>query len=192
MTPATEISYDRYIFYVKQLWRGMVQMNLRIGAVLQNLHSCIPNRNFRMTDWCKKIWATTWQNQQNECAPSEDSDQPGHPPSLIRVFAVRMKKAWSLSYPLSAQQRLWSDWVDAQADLSLHWAHTHFVGFVMSQLMLSYPRGCKTTLVHDVRVPFWCLWCQFLCHFPPNFSTSTPYVEGEPNLFLTENVDISA
>ena len=35
-------------------------------------------------------------------APSEDSDQPGHPPSLIRVFAVRMKKAWVLSYPLSA------------------------------------------------------------------------------------------
>ena len=26
---------------------------------------------------------------QSECAPSEDSDQPGHPPSLIRVFAVR-------------------------------------------------------------------------------------------------------
>ena len=23
--------------------------------------------------------ATTWQNQQNDCAPSEDSDQPGHP-----------------------------------------------------------------------------------------------------------------
>ena len=23
------------------------------------------------------------------CAPSEDSDQPGHAPSLIRVFAVR-------------------------------------------------------------------------------------------------------
>ena len=25
------------------------------------------------------IWAATWQKQQNECAPSEDSDQPGHP-----------------------------------------------------------------------------------------------------------------
>ena len=24
------------------------------------------------------------------CAPSEDSDQPGHPPSLIRIFAVRL------------------------------------------------------------------------------------------------------
>ena len=51
------------------------------------------------------------------CAPSKDSDQPGHPPSLIRVFAVCMKKAWVLSYPMSTQQRLWSDWADAQADL---------------------------------------------------------------------------
>ena len=49
--------------------------------------------------------AATWQTQQNDCAPSEDSDQPGHPPSLIRVIAVRMKKAWVLSYPLSAQRR---------------------------------------------------------------------------------------
>ena len=48
----------------------------------------------------------TWQNQQNDCVPIEDSDQPGHPPSLIRVFAVRMKKTSVLSYPLSAQRRL--------------------------------------------------------------------------------------
>ena len=34
------------------------------------------------------------------------TDQPGHPPSLIRVFAVRMKKPWVLSYPLSAQRSL--------------------------------------------------------------------------------------
>ena len=84
------------------------------------------------------IWATTWQNQQCGSAPSEDSDQPGHPRSLIRVFAVRMKKAWVLSYPLRAQRRLWSDWADAQMVVSLHWAHTHFVGFVMSRLILCY------------------------------------------------------
>ena len=77
-----------------------------------------------------------WQNQQNECAHSKDSDQPGHPPSLIRVFAVRMKKPWVLSYPLSTQRRLWSDWADAQAYLSLRWVHTHFVGFAMSWLYL--------------------------------------------------------
>ena len=86
----------------------------------------------------KQKWATTWQNQQNECAPSEDSDQLGHPPSLIRVFAVRLKNAWVLSYPLSAQRRLWSDWADAQADLSFCWMHTHFVGFVMSRLKYIY------------------------------------------------------
>ena len=32
------------------------------------------------------------QNQQSDWAPSEDSDQPGHPPRLIRFFAVCMKK----------------------------------------------------------------------------------------------------
>ena len=62
-------------------------------------------------------------------APSKTSDQPGHPPSLIRVFAIRLKKARILSYPLIAQQRLWSDWADAQADLSLRWAHTPFCWF---------------------------------------------------------------
>ena len=44
-------------------------------------------------------------------APSEDSDQPGRPISLIKVFAVRMKK------------------VDAQADLSLRWAQMPFCWF---------------------------------------------------------------
>ena len=37
------------------------------------------------------------------CAPGEDSDQPWHPASLIRVVAIRMKKAWVLNYLLSAQ-----------------------------------------------------------------------------------------
>ena len=63
------------------------------------------------------------------CAPSEDSDQPGHPPSLIRIFAVRLKKARIRNYPLSAQRRLWSNWADAQADLSFRWAHMPFCWF---------------------------------------------------------------
>ena len=62
------------------------------------------------------------------CAP-EDSDQTRHPPTLIRVFAVLMKKAGVLSYPLSVQRRLWSDWADDQADLSLLWAHIPFCWF---------------------------------------------------------------
>ena len=69
------------------------------------------------------------------CAPNEASNQPGHLPSLIWIFAVHMKKHWTFSYLLSAQQRLWSDWADAQADLSLRWVHSHFVGIVMRWLI---------------------------------------------------------
>ena len=63
------------------------------------------------------------------CAPNKDSDQPGHPPSLIRVFTVHMTTPWVLSYPLSAQRRLWLDWADAQADLSLCHVHMPFHWF---------------------------------------------------------------
>ena len=33
-------------------------------------------------------WAVTWQNQQSECAPSEDSGQPGRQPRLISLRCV--------------------------------------------------------------------------------------------------------
>ena len=45
---------------------------------------------------------TIWATNKMACAPSKDSDRPGHPASLIRVIAVSMKKAWVLSYPLTA------------------------------------------------------------------------------------------
>ena len=63
------------------------------------------------------------------CVPTKNSDKSGHPPSLIRVFAVCMKKALVLSYLLSAHQRLCSDWADANTDLSLRWAHMPFRWF---------------------------------------------------------------
>ena len=81
-------------------------------------------------------WAALWQNLQNDCASSEDSDQPGNSPSLIRVFAVRMKNGLILCYPLNAQRRLWSDWVDVQTDLSLRWAHSHFVGGCLNEFVI--------------------------------------------------------
>ena len=57
-----------------------------------------------------------------------------NPPSLIRVFAVRMKKPWILSYPLSAQRILWSDLADAQAPPRLIWV---FAGCTLSLFVLS-------------------------------------------------------
>ena len=81
------------------------------------------------------IWDATWQNQQNKCAPSEDPDQPRHPPSLIRVFAVRSMGSWGPKVSSCGQRRLWSDWENAQANLSLRWTHSHFIGFVMRWLI---------------------------------------------------------
>ena len=60
-------------------------------------------RRWPFTGWNSfKSKVKIWQNLQSGCAPSEDSD----PPSLIRVFAVRMEKPWVFSYPLSTQRRL--------------------------------------------------------------------------------------
>ena len=95
------------------------------------------------------------------CVPSEDSDQHGHSPSL-RVFAVRMKKAWVLSYPLNANED--SDqtgriprliWVFAGHTVCfvMRWLrfHLHLQIFATSKLMLgpasSISRDGTTTVL---------------------------------------------
>ena len=84
-----------------------------------------------MKFWKMNRWSALWKKQQqNDCAPSEDSDQPGHPPSLIRVFAVRSRVAKDPSYlHVYSVASCWSDWADAQADLSLRWAQMPFCWF---------------------------------------------------------------
>ena len=74
------------------------------------------------------------------CAPSEDSDQPGHPPSLIRVFAVRMKKAWVTTHWAHSE-----DYDQTGRLPRLIWVFDrrtcHFVGFVTRRLkyVLKWP-----------------------------------------------------
>ena len=59
------------------------------------------------------------------------------------VFAVRMKKHWVFSYPLSGHQSLWSDWADAQADRSLRWVHRSFwFRHAVAQMVLLCNRKC--------------------------------------------------
>ena len=50
-------------------------------------------------------------------------------PSLIRIFTVRSMGSWWPNVPSCGHWRLWSDWADAQADLSLRWAHMPFCRF---------------------------------------------------------------
>ena len=134
-----DVQYKReYLKGSLNKWKGQILIAEIEGRLKNELlwKISVISHQIRLTRPCKVRTSEIEQrqNQQNECASSELSDQPGHPPSLIRVFAVRMKKAWVLSYPLSAQRRLWSDWADAQAVVNFRWAHTHFVGFVMSRL----------------------------------------------------------
>ena len=49
------------------------------------------------------------------------------------VFAVRSMGSLGSKVSSCRQRRLWSDWADAQADLSLHWALNH-VGLVTRRL----------------------------------------------------------
>ena len=92
------------------LWKSKVSTIFLIKLAFHNLESCIVSLVLIKSISTTLIYilfepADDQTNKMN-CAPSEDSDQPGHPPSLIRVFAVRMKKPWVLSYQLSAQRKL--------------------------------------------------------------------------------------
>ena len=135
---------DRFSRHVRHIYftdRHKTKHSNFIHAICCKMHIITINQNCTMllasklniTYHCKHVsWNEPRHDKTNKmaCAPSEDSDQPGHPPSLIWVFAVRMKKAWALSYLLSTQQRPWSDWADAQANLSLCWVHSHFYWFL--------------------------------------------------------------
>ena len=80
----------------------------------------------KLTKWLnaqprlRSVWAST-QSEQSLRLRSMGS------------YGLKISSCW--------QRRFWSDWADAQADLSLCWAHSHFIGFVMRQLI--YSCNCK-------------------------------------------------
>ena len=103
----------------------------------------------------KKIqkWAGARKTNKMTCAPSIDSDQPGHPPSRTSVFAMRLINRQRCKLSSCGQRRLWSDWADTQADLSLSWAHRSFCWFchavAKGQILHLFSHAC-----------FLC-WCSF-------------------------------
>ena len=74
--------------------------------------------------WAKKeekIWAASWQNQQNDmCAQQR----------LRSAWASTWRNLGSLATHW-VQSKDWLDWVDVQADLSLRWAHRWFCWFCL-------------------------------------------------------------
>ena len=75
----------RWRWYWENLWTHTYHQTIYESDLFKGLEIMRCSNKVPMQIY---IWAASWQNQQIACAPSEDSDQPGHPPSLIRVFAV--------------------------------------------------------------------------------------------------------
>ena len=103
MSISNEISMGQFRYRLKHLARHLTALERGGGggwrmwnSNLRPLHwkSCALMINPQRTMINNTIiyvfiwWAASWQNQQNDCAPSEDSDQPG-PMRLIWVFARR-------------------------------------------------------------------------------------------------------
>ena len=81
------------------------------------------------------IWAATWQNQQNECAPSENSDQSGSQVFFMRTAKKTWEPGWSVFFMRTAKTLIRLGGCPGWSESSLG-AHS-FVGFVMSRLICS-------------------------------------------------------
>ena len=77
---------------------------------------------------CISKWAALWQNQQSGVCAQRRLRSAWASTQSDQSLRCLHEKVWVLSYQLSAQRRRWADCADAQADLSLRWAHSHFVG----------------------------------------------------------------
>ena len=104
-----------------------------------------------------------------------------HPPRLIRVFALRSVGSYGPKLSSCRQRRLWSDWADAQADLSFRWVHMPFCWF-RHELAQFYKLigACKSTdkkwkrkksLILTYLPPIECLITvtEFSKELPPSF-----------------------
>ena len=117
------------------------------------------------------FWAASWQNQQNGmCAQRKlrSAWASAHSDQSLPFSVWKKLESFATHWALSED---WSDWADAQADLSLGWVHSHLVGFVMRRFIFTYRWHCCSSSPVD-----WLRW-QFL----PQFTVTTwlrPRLEG--------------
>ena len=85
-------------------------------------------------------WKNVWLNEPRHDKTNKMSVRPAKTQISLGIRPVSSESSlcaqWVAKDPsfVHADNEDWSDWADAQADLSLRWAHSHIVGFVMSRL----------------------------------------------------------
>ena len=107
-----------------------------------HLHDLIVNRSLnsntvKFSRFCNFLNCCKYEPRHDKT--NEVSVRPVKTQISLGIWSEPSLSAWRKLGSLATNwvhSEDWSDWADAQADLSLHWAHTHFVGFVMSQLIL--------------------------------------------------------
>ena len=103
--------FETYYMYDYQFWI-FINTHYHTTFVLvvksTEIHKTVPLYSDSCYTKKKKKWNELQNNKTNKiiCTPSENSDQRGHRPSLIRVFAVHLKKSWVLrALPAECIQR---------------------------------------------------------------------------------------
>ena len=77
-----------------------------------------------------KIYEPAHDKSYNKtCATRQDSDQPAHPRSLIRVFADRICLLQPPDYSNRNKREHLLFWMDVHADPSLCWSHRSYCRF---------------------------------------------------------------
>ena len=83
------------------------------------------------------------------CATSEDSDQPAHLHSLIRIFAGHMCLLLAIQRGLNKNHCNTRWMVDVQVDLSLCWSHRSYCRFCHALDQISmYSIICRLQNIH--------------------------------------------
>ena len=103
-----------------------------------------------------KLWNFTYIHVMLFELPHDKTNKMSVRPAKTQI-SLGIRPVWS-AYSLCAkwvakgpmfssygQRRLWSDRADAQADLSLRWAHDHIAGFVMRRLIYFVHNECILT-----------------------------------------------
>ena len=68
---------------------------------------------------------------------------------FLLLYEPQHNKTNKMTCVPTAQQRLWSDWVDAQADLSLSWAHKLVLSFSGSIIIYTWVKVSFTLLTSE-------------------------------------------
>ena len=127
-------SFYSLIRYIIWIWSSWLVVRVPTGwrhILLLLLNTCQEH----------KLWNESAHDKiyNKTCATSEDSDQPAHPRSLIRVFADCICLLQPPGYPKRDKREPLPYWVDVQADLSLCWSHMSYCRFcrALAQMLIT-------------------------------------------------------